>query len=80
MRPVHHKDVPMQRHVASPWAWASPSEPEPTYAAVILNGGGTYAGPADGILPFAPALTEGATMRVCPRAEALRMALRGVIE
>ena len=67
----------MQRHVASQWAWASPINEELPYAAVILNNGGTYAGPADGILPFAPVLTEGASMLVCTRAEALRHALAG---
>lgn len=70
----------MQRPVSSPWAWMPPDAPSPAYAAVCLQNGHTYAGPADGILPFTPALAEGATMTVCDRADALRYALRGSVE
>lgn len=72
--------VPVQRLVAHPWLWADPSKEEVPYAAVVLRNGSTYAGPADGLLPFAEELTHGADMLICPRAEALRCVIRGSVE
>ena len=74
------RGVNMQRHVAKPWIWADPTPSDAPYAAVCLKNGSTYAGPADSLLPFAEELTHGADMMICPRAEALRYAIRGSIE
>lgn len=70
----------MQRNMAQPWIWMPPNSPDVLYAAVCLKGGGAYAGPADGLLPFAEELTHGASMMICDRAEALRVALKGSLD
>lgn len=74
------KRMQMQRHMAQPWLWMPPNASDVPYAAVVLKGGSTYAGPADALIPFADELTHGATMLICDRAEALRCALRGSVE
>ena len=74
------KEPHMQRHCAKPWVWQPPDAPEVPYAALQTKAGQTYAGPADGIVPFAQELADGATMMICTRAEALRLAVRGYIE
>jgi hypothetical protein len=43
-------------------------------------GGTLYAGPADSAVGFPKPLLDGATMMLCSRAEALRMAMNGKIE
>lgn len=70
----------MQRQMAQPWVYMPPTTPDVPYAAVCLRGGSTYAGPADGLIPFAEELTHGATMLICERAEALRRALMGNVD
>ncbi len=70
----------MQRIRSEPWVWADPKAEETSYAVMKWKGGSLYAGPAESALNFPPALVEGASMLICPRAEALRHALNGKIE
>lgn len=65
----------MQRSMAQPWIWQSPTAPEPQYAVMRWKGGCLYAGPAESALAFPPELVDGASMLVCTRAEALRHAI-----
>ena len=70
----------MMRQAAENWIWASPNDPIPPYAVMRWKGGTLYAGPAETALGFPPALIQGSTLLVCPRAEALRMALESKVE
>lgn len=72
----------MMRHAADNWTWASPvlMDPEPPYAVMRWKGGVLYAGPADSALQFPPQLVDGASMLICPRAEALKHALEGKVQ
>lgn len=70
----------MQRTIAQPWIWQSPTAPEPQYAVMRWKGGSLYAGPADSALAFPPELVEGSSMLVCSRAEALRHAVMGKVQ
>lgn len=70
----------MQRTIAQPWIWQSPTAPEPQYAVMRWKGGSLYAGPAESALAFPAQLVEGASMLVCTRAEALRHAVLGKVE
>ena len=80
LRTENPRGADMQRQFAKPWIWADPTVADAPYAAVCLKNGSTYAGPADCIIPFTQELTNGADMMVCPRAEALRYAIRGSLE
>lgn len=70
----------MQRVRSEPWVWADPRADVPSYAVMRWKGGSLYAGPADSALNFPPALVEGSSMLICPRADALRHAINGKIE
>lgn len=70
----------MQRHVANPWVWADPKQQEPAYAVMRWKAGPLFAGPTESALAFPASLVEGASLYVCPRAEALRMAISGKVE
>ena len=68
------------RQAADPWVWVPPSMPEPQYAVMRWMGGTLYAGPASSAADLPKPLMAGATMLLCTRAEALRMAMNGKIE
>ena len=70
----------MMRQAADNWIWASPTAPIPPYAVMRWKGGTLYAGPAETALGFPPSLIQGSTLLVCPRAEALRMAIDSKVE
>ena len=70
----------MQRVRSEPWVWADPNAAIPPYAVMRWKGGTLYAGPADTAFGFPPALIQGSTLMVCPRAEALRMAIDSKVE
>lgn len=59
------------------WTWVSPVplDPEPLYAVMKWKGGALYAGPADTAQSFPPHLVDESSIRLCPRSEALRVAV-----
>lgn len=70
----------MQRPVAHPWVWADPYAEVPTYAVMKWKAGAFYAGPAETALAFPKMLVDGASMLMCSRAEALRLAVESRVE
>lgn len=76
-------ETPMsQKPQTTAWIWMSPVQinPEPPYAVMRWKGGALYAGPAESALAFPPALVDGASLLICPRADALRHAMNSKVE
>lgn len=69
----------MQRLTANPWIWADPAQPIEPYGVIEWKGGALYAGPEESLRQMPQSLIKAGSLRVCDRAEALRIAVAGEI-